>query len=212
MTGRARSANAQGFSLIELIFTMAILLVMLAGASRLLTSSLATRTRENEKSDALMDAQRALNIMSREIGNSGFGLDYNGLVVADCHPTASTDPMSAQIRFRTNIDNTDTTTNQADEDVTYVYQGAPISAIVRYDKNTGMRTVLADHIAEMKISYVDDAEMISPFATPSAVADAVRVRITVRVDLQAMAGQPASQVTLASDIALRNAPVIRSRY
>src|SRR6266699_671789 len=62
-----------GFSLLELIITMAIMLVVMVGASTLLATSLRTRTRENLRSDALAAAQRALNIMSREIGNSGYG-------------------------------------------------------------------------------------------------------------------------------------------
>lgn len=215
--GRAKPKNASGFSLMELTIAMTILLIMMAGASRLLMSSLGTRTRENQKSDALADAQRALNIMSREISNTGFGLDYNGLVATDCHPTSNTDAASAQIRFRSNVNNTDATTFQADEDVTYVYQEAPVSAIVRYDKNTNTRTILADDIAELKIYYRSQAEVDatapgSALATPAAVAGAVQVRITIKVDLPPMAGQPASQVSLTSDIALRNAPSVVNRY
>ena len=209
---REKDKGASGFSLMELTIAMAILLIMMAGASRLLMSSLSTRTRENQKTDALANTQRALNIMSREISNSGFGLDFNGLVANDCHPSSNADTASAQIRFRSNVSNTDATTLQADEDVTYVYQPAPVSAIVRYDKNINTRTVLADQISSMEISYVDDAGTISPFATPAAVATAVRVRITVKVDLPAMTNQPASQVSLVSDITLRNAPTVIGRY
>ena len=209
---QAKLDNASGFSLMELTIAMAILLVMMAGASRLLMSTLGSRTRENQKSDALADAQRALNIMSREISNSGFGLDFNGLVATDCHPNSNGDSAKAQIRFRTNVNNSDTTTQQADEDVTYVFQDAPVSAIVRYDKNTNTRTILADRIAALEIAYVNDAGVTSTLATAAAVSTAVRVRITVKVDLQPMAGQPSSQVSLISDIALRNAPTVVSRY
>jgi prepilin-type N-terminal cleavage/methylation domain-containing protein len=205
--GRTKLKDASGFSLIELTIAMTILLIMLAGASRLLMSSLGSRTRENQKTDALSDAQRALNIMSREISNSGFGLDFNGLVAADCHPSSNGDQMSPQIRFRSNVINSDTTTLQADEDVTYVYQPAPVSTIVRYDKNTNTRTVLADQISSLEISYVNDAGAISALATPTAVTTAVRVRLTVKVNLQPLPGQTASQVSqvsLTSDIALRN--------
>src|SRR5437016_1182249 len=125
---KGESETEAGFSLIELIIAMGLVLVMMAGASQLLMRSLGTRTRENQKSDALADAQRALNIMSREIGNSGFGLDYNGIVAADCHPTIASDPNVAQIRIRANINNSDGTTGQADEDITYVYQGSPTFA------------------------------------------------------------------------------------
>ena len=209
---RTRLVRADGFSLIELTIAMAILLVMMAGASRLLMTSLGTRVRESQKSDALADAQRALNIMSREIGNSGFGLDYNGLVAADCRPTTATDPSGAQIRLRSNLNNTDATTSQADEDVTFVYQGGLTKAIVRYDANTNTRTVLAGQISAMQFTYIDGAGVASTLATPSAVAAAERVRITVQVSLEPGAGQPASQVLLTSEIALRNAPNIINRY
>src|SRR5215218_4247787 len=113
-----RFGRADGFSLIELTIAMALLLVMMAGASRLLMTSLGVRTRESQKSDALADAQRALNIMSREIGNSGFGMNYNGIVQPDCHPTIAADPITAQIRIRANVNNSNTSITDADEDLT----------------------------------------------------------------------------------------------
>ncbi|HKC62217.1 MAG TPA: type II secretion system protein [Pyrinomonadaceae bacterium] len=208
---RVSKAEA-GFSLIELLISMGILLIMMAGASQLLMRSLGTRTRENQKSDALADAQRALNIMSREIGNSGFGLDYNGIVAADCHPTTATDTNVAQIRIRSNVTNTDAATDQADEDLTYVYQGSPTSAIVRYDKNTNTQTVLANRIDAMQITYLDAAGNPSTLATPAAVSNAVSIRITIQVNLPPTVGQPASQVLLTSEIALRNAPTTIRHY
>jgi prepilin-type N-terminal cleavage/methylation domain-containing protein len=204
--------DASGFSLIELIIAMGILLVMMAGASQLLMNSLGARTRENQKSDALSDAQRALNIMSREIGNSGFGMNDNGLIALDCYPKTGTDPHASQIRIRANTTNTNGTITDPDEDITFVYQGAPTSAIVRYDAVTNNKTVLADQIDELQITYIDAAGATSTLATAAAVSSAVRVRITVRVNLQATVGQPASRVLLTSDIALRNAPTVISNY
>lgn len=204
--------RADGFSLIELTIAMAIVLVMMAGASRLLMTSLGARTRENQKSDALADAQRALNIMSREIGNSGFGMDYNGLVAPDCHPSTATDPNTAQIRVRANVNNVDAAIAQPDEDVTFVYQGAPTRAIVRYDAVTGTRTVLAGQIDAMQITYINAAGGTSTLATAAAVRQAERIRITIQVKLEATVGQPASQVLLTSEIALRNAPAVINHY
>jgi len=40
----------------------------------------------------------------------------------------------------------------------------------------------------------------------------VRIRLTVQVNLQPTVGQPASQILLESDIALRNAPSVVRRY
>jgi prepilin-type N-terminal cleavage/methylation domain-containing protein len=212
---RARLKSAAGFSLMELIIAMTVLLVMMVGASQLLMNSLNVRSRENQKSDALADAQRALNIMSREIGNSGFGLNFNGIVATDCHPTTATDPNTAQIRVRANTTNTDAAILQADEDITYVYQGAPTFAIVRYDDVTKTQTVLASRIDAMQITYIDAAGATSTLATASAVANAVRVRITIQVNLLPTGNQTAStapKVLLTSDIALRNAPSVALRY
>jgi prepilin-type N-terminal cleavage/methylation domain-containing protein len=210
-----KRCGAAGFSLMELIIAMTILLIMMTGASQLLMSSLSTRTRENQKSDALSDAQRALNIMSREIGNSGFGMDFNGIVAADSHPTSSADAVKAQIRIRANTSNNDAEISKADEDITFVYQGAPTNAIVRYDAVTKTRTVLAGGIDAMQITYIDAAGNASTLATAAAVFNAVRVRITIQANLPATtnrAGAEVPKVLLTSDIALRNAPSVVRRY
>jgi Tfp pilus assembly protein PilW len=204
--------GTEGFSIIELLIAMTVLIVMMVGASQLLMNSLGARTHENQKSDALSDAERALNIMSREIGNSGFGLDFNGLVATDCHPAFAGDPIKAQIRFRANINNSDASTAQADEDVTFVFQGAPVNAIVRYDRSTNTQTVLASPVNNMQITYLDEAGTPSTMATPALVARAERIRIAIQVDLQGAVGQPATPVLLTSDIALRNAPDVVRRY
>ena len=210
-----KHGGAAGFSLMELIIAMTVLLIMMTGATQLLMSSLTSRTRENRKSDALSDAQRALNIMSREIGNAGFGMDYNGIVAPDSHPTADTDAVTAQIRIRANTSNNDASISQADEDITFVYQGAPTNAIVRYDAITKTRTVLAGEIDAVQITYIDAAGTPSTLATPTAVANAVRIRITIQANLPSTVNQAASQVPkvlLTSDIALRNAPSVVRRY
>lgn len=210
-----KCSGAAGFSLMELIIAMTILLIMMTGASQLLMNSLSSRTRENQKSDALSDAQRALNIMSREIGNSGFGMDYNGIYAGDCHPTYENDPVKAQIRIRANTSNNDAEISKADEDITFVYQGAPTNAIVRYDAVTKTRTVLAGGIDAMQITYIDAAGNLSTLATPAAVFNAVRVRITIQANLPATTKTAAAQVPkvlLTSDIALRNAPSVVRRY
>lgn len=204
--------GAAGFSLIELLIAMAVTLTVMGIATTMIARSLHVRSRENRRMDALADAQRALNIMSREIGNSGFGLDYNGLVAADCHPTSTGDPNVAQIRLRANVNNSNDTISDSDEDITFVYQGSPTRAIVRYDAVSQTSTVLAGEIDGMQITYIDAAGATSNLATGSAVANAVRIRITIQVKLQKTVGQPASEVLLTSEIALRNAPGVISHY
>ncbi|HEX7998940.1 MAG TPA: prepilin-type N-terminal cleavage/methylation domain-containing protein [Pyrinomonadaceae bacterium] len=202
-----RSNSAAGFSLIELLIAMTVSLILMAAASTLLTTSLGTRTRENRRSDALSDAQRAISMMSREIGNSGYGLIDNGIVASDSGQTS--------IRIRANIDSAvesasdplmpPLATDDPDEDVTYVYQPES-EAIVRYDRNTNMSTVLARPVNVFRIRYLD------ALSVDTTVPNAVKIRLTVLITLPATNNQPASQMQLTSDVALRNAPAVLGRY
>lgn len=196
---KAKASNAEaGFSLLELLMAMTVTLLMMTAASTLLTSSVGTRARENRRSDALSDAQRALNIMTREIANSGFGLANNGIV--------ATDATATKIRIRANVNNTNATINDQDEDVTYIYQPAPVASIVRFDAATGATTVLANNIRNFTLTYRDAASV------PVTPGVAERVTIDVTVDVGAPAGQPATQVRMMSDVVLRNAPSVLQRY
>jgi len=186
---RLRTTDTAGFSLLELVIAMTITIAVMVGASSLLATSLRTRTRENARSNALASAQRALNIMTREIGNAGYGLNDNGIVVNDSS--------AASIRVRSNLNN-NTTLNEADEDVRFVFQSAN-RAIVRVD-NSGGSVVLATNITRLTITYLNVA---GGGATPGT---AERIAIDVAVDLPAGPEQPASVVRLPSQVALRNAP------
>lgn len=211
-TGRARLGvnRAAGFSLIELLIAMSATLILLAGASTLLSSSLGTRNRENRRTDALSDAQRAINMMTREISNSGYGLVDNGIVVSDS--------WQASIRIRANINSAGElpsdpsnppsrplATDDPDEDVTYVYQPAN-QAIVRFDRNTGASTVLARPVDIFRIRYLDEMDL------DTTIANAVKIRLTVLITLPESNNQPASQTQLTSDVTLRNAPAVLGRY
>ncbi len=198
-----------GFSLVELMIAMTITLILMAAASMLLSNSMRVRRRENQRTDALADAQRAVNIMSRDIANSGFGVDTNQIVIADSNAT--------QIRIRANVTNTNGATSDEDEDVMYVFQSGS-SAIVRYDSNSNPATVsLASRINNLQFTYFNyvvnqmtGAVNVTQTITPTT--DTARVRIAVTVTLDAIGDQPASQVQLTSDVALRNAPYSLYRY
>lgn len=186
---QTKIAAEYGFSLLELLVAMTITLTVMVAASTLLATSLRIRTRENARSNALASAQRAMNIMSREIGNAGYGLTDNGIVVADSG--------TQSLRVRSNLNNNNSI-NDTDEDVRFVFQTAN-AAIVRAD-NAGNSVVLATDITGLTFTYLT----VSGAAATAATAE--RVRIDVRVDLPASTQQPASVVRLLSEVALRNAP------
>jgi prepilin-type N-terminal cleavage/methylation domain-containing protein len=185
----------RGFSLLELLVAVAISLTILTAATTLLTRSLGTRSRENLRSEALAATQRGLNIMSREIGNSGFGLNDNGIV--------TTDSTSTSIRVRADLDN-DWNVGERDEDIRYIYQSAN-QVIARYDAAVGGNAVpLASGVSAMTLTYWDATNTV--ITNSANYVNAERVTIDISVNLPAAPNQPASIVRMVSDVALRNSP------
>ena len=226
--------NESGFSLFELILAIAITLVIMGAASSLLASSFKIRAREDRKSDAVADVQRAFNSMSREISNSGFKLPSSlGNVSANGIVAGDSDSQSVRIVSNLNgADGVDTDVDDADEDVKflmYVDNTLGQRYLVRYEKNaTNTTTVLANRIDSLVIRYYDE-KVTYDTTLVAGVADITNVRnaagnieaevspgnakyivVAVGVTLPAVgtAGsdgyQPASEVQLTSDITLRN--------
>src|ERR1043166_2522303 len=160
--------NESGFSLFELIFAMAITLVIMGAASSLLASSFKIRSREDRKSDAVADVQRAFNSMSREIGNAGFKLP-SSLTSVSANGIVGGDSDSQSVRIVSNLngaDGVDTDVDDADEDVKflmYVDNTLGQRYLVRYEKNaTNTTTVLANRIDSLVIRYYDEKVTYNP--------------------------------------------------
>ncbi|HKG61386.1 MAG TPA: prepilin-type N-terminal cleavage/methylation domain-containing protein [Pyrinomonadaceae bacterium] len=212
-----------GFSLLELLIAMVITMALMTAATTLLANALRIRSRENQKSDALADTQRALNIMSREIANAGFNMTGNGLVAADSS--------LHEIRVRANLNRydydlsvTDDSRNNVQdsgEDITYFINSADNTMyLARHDKFGTGSTVLANRIDGMNIHYFD--QKVTYVAPPGGAditgksADEVNpanakyivIAISVTLDPIGTPGQPGYQppysVLLCSDVTLRN--------
>jgi len=187
--------------LLELLVAMMISLTVLTAATSLLTRSLGTRSRENLRSEALAATQRGLNIMSREIGNAGFGLNDNGIITPDSTATS--------IRVRADLNN-NWALSERDEDVRYIYQSAN-QVIARFDAAVGGAPVsLASGVSAMTLTYWDAANLV--IANPANYVNAERVTIDISVNLPAGTNQPASVVRMVSDVALRNSPSTLDYY
>lgn len=217
---KRKGGGESGFSLVELMIAMTVTLAITAISTTLIAGSFKTRTRENQKSDALSDAQRALYVMSREIANSGFGLTGNGIVAADS--------TSSSIRVRANLNafegqSSSGTVTDSDEDVKYLlYSSGGNSYIIRLDVQTGARTtILANRVDSLVIHYYADRIdytqgncEITPSGGAADVADKTTAKfvvISLCVQLPAVGTpgstgyQPTSRVQLVSDVTLRNA-------
>jgi prepilin-type N-terminal cleavage/methylation domain-containing protein len=228
MTSLRANKSSGGFSLLELLIAMAITITLMTAASTLLASALRVRSRENQKSDALADTQRALNIMSREIADSGFNLNNNGIVPADSGLNT--------IRIRSNLNKYDYSPTISDaarngisvpnedsgEDISYFTNLADNTKyLARHDQYGSGSSVLANRIDSMSLHYFDqkvtysansgDADISNVSATEVAPAQAkyVVIAIAVTLDQVGIPGSPGYQprysVLLCSDVALRNA-------
>lgn len=203
-----------GFSLIELLIAMTLVIGIAAIGSTLLSSSFNIRTRENARTDSIADVQRALNTMARELAIGGYGFDSNanGLVAGDCD--------NSVVRVRSNLNRytneaTKYTIADTGEDLKYfidVTNGQYY--LVRYDRFApagNQTTVLANRVDNLDVIYWSPTNtVLDVVANPSQVVNAVGLRITVTVNLPAVGSpntagyQPPTSIQLSSDVALRN--------
>jgi prepilin-type N-terminal cleavage/methylation domain-containing protein len=160
--------NDAGFSLVELILAMAITLIVLGLSSTLLASGFYSRSREDRKSDGIADVQRALNIMTREISNSGLRLP-SGLDAVASNGVVTDDSDKQSIRIISNLNGMPDSANgyyedpdveDMDEDLKflmYVDADRGQRYIVRYERNASSQTtVLANRIDSLVFRYYDE--------------------------------------------------------
>ncbi|HMJ26540.1 MAG TPA: hypothetical protein VK475_11950 [Pyrinomonadaceae bacterium] len=206
-----------GFSLLELVIGMSVTLVIVTIGSALLASSFKVRGRENQKSAGIADVQRALDVMSHEIANAGYGLSTNGIVAGDSG--------ISQIRVRSDL-NLSGATSLDGEDIKYVLvNDANGSFIVRLNLQPTQTTgLIANRIDGLAIYYYDErvtfttgdgvitsarnsAGNLEAQVTPDA---AKYIVLVVKVSLPAVGTigspgyQPLSSVQLTSTVTLRN--------
>jgi type II secretory pathway pseudopilin PulG len=223
MSSSNHKNTSGGFSLLELLIAMAITMALMTAASTLLANALRVRSRENQKSDALADTQRALNIMSREIANAGFNMTGNGIVAADSGLN--------ELRVRSNLNRydydplvSDSSRNNVEdsgEDITYFLNSADNTMyLARHDKFGSGSTVLANRIDGMNIHYFgqkvtytappggSDITNVSAAEVSPASAKYIVIAISVTLDAVGEPGSPGYQppysVLLCSDVTLRN--------
>lgn len=213
-----QSIPQAGFSLLELSLAMLVTLVIMGIATTMLAAAFKVRSRENKRSSAIADAQSALNGMSREIANAGYGLSSNGIVIGgDSGPT--------QIRVRSDL-NLSGATDDPGEDVKYIFvNDANGNCLVRMNLQPAQTTGIAARIDGLAIYYYDRrvtyisgggviTNVRNSAGTLQAQVNPENARylvLLVRVTLPAVgtAGspgyQPAAATQLVSSVTLRNA-------
>ncbi len=199
-----RRRTMRGFSLIELIGAMVLTLVILGVAVATFSSALSSREREASKTDAITSTQAALNIMSREIGNSGYGLTDNGIIIADS--------TAKSLHIRANVVNNDAETDDPGEDITFYWDSASQS-VVRYDAISRTTSGIINRISDVDFVYYNYNPDTGSDTSGAASDQTGRVKIILKVTLPPVKGQPANQsVSVISDITLRNNIYILGKY
>jgi len=163
-----RSNNQAGFSLLEVLIAMGITITIMALATTLLAAGFRVRSREDRKSDAVADVQRALNIMTREIANAGLKLP-SGLAAVSANGVVTNDSDNESLRIVSNLNGMpdpangyfeDGDVDDTDEDLKFLmYVDATLGQryIVRYERNgTNQTTVLANRIDSLIFRYYDE--------------------------------------------------------
>jgi type II secretory pathway pseudopilin PulG len=183
-----RSKHEAGFSLLELVLAMGITITIMGLASTILASAFKIRSREDRKSDAIADVQRALNIMTREISNSGLKLP-SGLPYVSTNGVVDGDSDSSSIRIVSNLNgmpdsangySEDADVTDTDEDLKFLmYVDADLGQryIVRYEKNgSNQTTVLANRIDSLVFRYYDEKVTYDTTVDSTGVCDITNVK------------------------------------
>ena len=209
-----RAQNQSGFSLLELIFAMVITISVMGLASSLLAGAFHVRSREDRKSDAVADVQRALNIMTREISNSGLKLP-TGLDAVSTNGVVGGDSDNASIRIVSNLNgmpdpangySEDTDLDDTDEDVKFLmYVDAEIAQryIVRYEKNgSNQTTVLANRIDSLIFRYYDEKVTYDTTVDADGVVDITNVKNALGKDEAEVTAGSAKFIVIAVGVTL----------
>jgi prepilin-type N-terminal cleavage/methylation domain-containing protein len=224
---KRKKRSEKGFSLIELTVATTIMLILLSVVSTLITRAMSVRQRETRRADALVSVQAALNVISREVANSGFGLysdavtkvASNGIVIADSgqnqiHLRTNMFNQGDKTNCENNVADTACLTDQPGEDVTY-FLDTDTQSIVRYDpKETPTTSVVVNKVSALEFKYFNyDASTGVATDSTTPTASTARVEITVKAQLEEIVGQVnPSDVTYKSQVTLRNASFMLRQY
>ena len=179
---------------------MVISVVILTVAITVYSAAMRTRDGEHLVSESNAKVNSVFALISREIGNSGFGLLTNGIVIADSG--------ASRIRVRANISMNDSSTDDAGEDLLF-YFDADEKNVVRFDPSTGSE-ILASGVESMSFEYLELGG-VSVGSVPTASTISVVLRMQVPRKREPV-GDEGDFITHEITIPLRNSPARLASY
>jgi type IV pilus assembly protein PilW len=137
-----------GFTLIELVLAMGIMLIVVAAIISLFTSLNRMYTTQGVAAGVQQVARTGIDIMTRNLRMAGFNpLNINpvGIVQAD----------SNSIRFEYDTNGSGTIATNGDEDVAYLFN-AENKQLVQQKNGDGNRYPLVDNVFDLAFRYFDE--------------------------------------------------------
>ena len=160
-----------GFTLIELMVSMAIGLAVLAAIAGTFTAQTRQNSAEEQIGQMQQNVRGALDLMIREIQMAGYkpaGGSFNGIQIS----TATT------LRIKLDLDSSGVETDGTTDDISYSFDSST-GLITRTLNNTSSSATLADNVTAFSFTYLD-ANGAS--TTTNTAVRRITISITARTD------------------------------
>jgi len=197
MTARERAPRASGFSLVELLVSLTVLMVVLTGLATMMIGNSKINKAEQMRARAHADARNCLSMIVQKLRSAGWDPANAGIpsVALDPDPGDSVD----QIEIFADLDD-DATTDGPGEQVLIRHSGQTVTWRNSSDVSAPFG-ILAVHIDNDEDGDGTPEPMFVPDSTTSPK------RITVRVTARSPVPDPTSgeiiRYTVASEVTLR---------
>ena len=163
--------DVAGFTLVELMVSMAIGLAVLAAIAGTFTAQTRQNSAEEQIGQMQQNVRGALDLMMREIQMAGYkpaGGSFNGIETS----TATT------LRIKLDLDSSGVATDGTTDDISYSFDSST-GLVTRTLNNTGSSATLADNVTAFSFTYLD-ANGTS--TTTNTAVRRITISITARTD------------------------------
>ena len=136
-----------GFTLVELMVSMAISLAVLAAIAGTFTAQTRQNSAEEQLGQMQQNVRGALDLMIREIQMAGYkpaSGAFNGIQTS----------AATTLRIKLDLDSSGVETDGTTDDITYSFDSST-GLITRTLNNTGSSATLADNITAFSFTYLD---------------------------------------------------------
>ena len=136
-----------GFTLVELMVSMAISLAVLAAIAGTFTAQTRQNNAEEQLGQMQQNVRGALDLMIREIHMAGYkpaGGAFNGIQTSS----------ATTLRIKLDLDSSGVETDGTTDDISYAFDSST-GLISRTLNNTGSTATLADNVTAFSFTYLD---------------------------------------------------------